>query len=878
VTDAGHAGIDRGVGRRIHVHGSGAVGDRVSVKAGYAAAGRDVHLHLAGEPSEPDLYQYQLPPDIGDFTGRDTDISRLRRLLERAARPEETSAVVSAIAGKPGVGKTALATKVAHQVSDQFPDGQLYVDLRGAAPDRLDPFDALGDILLSLGVARAAIDDNFGQRQRQYRALLAPQRMLVLLDNAGSASQVRPLLPSGPSCAALITSRRPLTSLGAEVLRLDVLSPDDAVDLLGKIAGKERIAAQASQAYRIARLCGYLPLAIRIAGAKLAARPHWPLARLADRLSDERDRLAVLNADDLGVRASVALSYEGLDADQRRIFRLLGLLKPSDFPAWVAAALLDEDLDIGEELVEQLVEAQVLEVAREALDASAGQPQEPGGDLQGTRYRFHDLLRAFARERLEEDASWDRQAALERALNAYLVLARRAAAQLDPARRIADPPTEPERLGYRFRVPDRLLADPGQWLTVERVSLIAALEQAYERGLWELTWKLAAALAYFFDLRNHWTDWQHTQEVALEATRQAANRSAEAQGLRSLGRAHLRQNHLKEAIDHFNKSLLIFEEVGDQRGEARTLNDLADAHVEQSHFEEAIQCLDRCRAIFERLGDRGGQAWTTFSVGTIHRIQGRYVAALDCFQQVRQEMRKLDDRRGEAYALINCGIVCRQRDFLDTALCYFAMSLPIFQKVGDGDGQAWYLVNIGHVFRKRGRLEDALRVHTDALTYFRRVGDRRGQAWVLLNIGHVSRAQAWARLEAGHVSGAGKHLEDAMASLNESLSAFYELGDQRGQAWAFVSLGEVHRLCGEPEDALVNLGRALPVLRRVRERLWEAKALSIRGHVLAEQGELGDAARDWHEALKILTEIGLDARAKRVQEWLEERTPAEGPA
>ena len=526
---------------RVRVVDSGAVGDSVHLEGTYVG-GRDVHVHLESDLERADLYMYQLPPDIGDFTGRGADLARLRRLLGRKRR--DTPVVISAIAGKAGVGKTALATKAAHQLRSRFPDGQLYVNLRGTEAQRLDPADVLGEFLLALGVARSAIPDDLNERASRYRARLADRSVLVLLDNAVSESQVRMLLPGSSSSAALITSRVKLNGLeGANFVTLEVLEAEEAIRLLAKIAGRRRVAAEPDAARRIVELCGHLPLAVRIAGAKLAARPHWPLRRLVERLTDERRRLAELTIGDLEVRASFALSYKGLTADEQRAFRLLGLLEAPDFPSWVAGAMLDEHPSDAEELVERLVEAHVLEVAREAGDAGAAAPPDPAIEPHGARYRFHDLLRVFARERLLDDAPQNREAALQRALQAYLLLAAQAAALVDPARRIRDAGGRagPEPLGEQFHIPGRLLDNPVTWLAMERTSLIAAVEQAHERGLWELCWKLAASLAYICDLHNHWTDWQHTQELALDASRQARNRHAEANGLRSLGTVHLRQ-------------------------------------------------------------------------------------------------------------------------------------------------------------------------------------------------------------------------------------------------------------------------------------------------------------------------------------------------
>lgn len=363
-----------------------------------------------------------LPPDISDFVGRQDALRQIRGLIEGGQDRSGTAVTISSIAGKAGVGKTALAVRVAHQLMPHFPDGQLYVNLRGAEARPVPPDTVLERFLRVLGVDRSAIPEDLEQRVMLYRARLAGKRVLVLLDNAASAAQVRPLLPGAASCAVLVTSRIRLPELeGAHPVLLDVLDQPQAVELLGNIAGPARVLAETGPADEIVTLCGRLPLAVRIAGARLALKAHWRLSRLADRLRDERQRLNELRTGDLEVRASFALSYDGQPAPERRAFRLLGVLDLPEFAAWVAAALLDRPVEQAADLLERLVDAQLLEPAGE----------DPSGEI---RYRFHDLLRVFARERLrDEEPPESRQAALNRALRAYLVLTERAGMMLGHA-------------------------------------------------------------------------------------------------------------------------------------------------------------------------------------------------------------------------------------------------------------------------------------------------------------------------------------------------------------------------------------------------------------------------------------------------------------
>ncbi len=387
-----------------------------------AIAGRDLTINQYLQERGPIVTSlFQLPPDIGDFTGRGIMRDELLSLLS-SETDSAKAIVISSIAGVAGIGKTALAVHIAHKLADRYSDGQLYIDLRGASDERLDPSAVLGEFLRALGLAGRSIPDGLDERARLYRAGLSHRRILVVLDNAANEAQVRPLLPGSATCGVIITSRRRLAALaGSKTFSLDVLGQAEALELLRKICGPDRIDEEPAAAVDIVTLCGFMPLAIRIAGARLVQRSHWRIRHLADILANERQRLSALEAGDLEVRSSFALSYDNEEADVRRLFRLLGLIKTVDFAGWVAAPLLNCDQSSAEELVDRLVDAQLLDVA--------------GRDAAGeTRYRFHDLLRVYARERLADEESPESAAAGERRLiAAYLRLAERSHLRQWPA-------------------------------------------------------------------------------------------------------------------------------------------------------------------------------------------------------------------------------------------------------------------------------------------------------------------------------------------------------------------------------------------------------------------------------------------------------------
>jgi DNA-binding SARP family transcriptional activator len=422
------------------------------------------HAILTGDPmlatpGTPSIAPAQLPADINDFTGRETQLATVAHL---ARTTDRSASVLVAITGKAGVGKTALAVHAAHRLRDQYPDGQLFVNLRGTEATPLCATDVLARFLRSLGVDPTAIPDDAEERAALYRSRLADRRLLILLDDAACEAQLRPLLPGTSGCAVLVTSRARLAGLaGARVVDLDVFEPDQALELLARAAGPQRMAAEPAAAQEIVRLCGFLPLAVRVAGARLGARPHWPLSRLEADLTDEDTRLDTLRLGDLEVRASIARSYETLDVMARRAFRLLGLLEIREFAPWVTAALLDIPQAKAEELMDTLVDLHLLDVA--------------GRDASGRlRYRFHDLLRAYARELVAvAEPENCRFAALDRAFGGWLALAEEAGRTLADSSFAGAPVTvtcwRPEESVVRS-----VLTDPAGWFEAEWAALMLA--------------------------------------------------------------------------------------------------------------------------------------------------------------------------------------------------------------------------------------------------------------------------------------------------------------------------------------------------------------------------------------------------------------------
>ncbi len=688
---------------------------RVPARAPRPRAARAAASPPATVRREGPVTPIQLPGDVASFTGRRRELRRLRELLASTGR--RSAAVVSAIYGIAGVGKSALAVRAAHALAAHFPDGQLYVDLRGASASGsspLAPLEVLGPFLRALGVDGEDVPVELEGAVARFRSLLTGRRVLVVLDNAASAEQVRPLLPAAPGSAAIVTSRQALFMLeGAVILQLDVLSPKESVALLRRLAGTERVAAEPSVALTVALQCGCLPLALRIAGARLAARPSWPLHALAEQLADERRRLDRLQLEGggLGVRASFQLGYQALldsegGALAARTFRLLGLLDGADVSIPVAAALVDQPPGTVETVLERLVDAQVL------------QSPSPG------RYRLHDLLRLFAREKADQDERVAaRRAALRRALRCYLATAQRANELVAPAdlRRSGG-----GGAGGVALVDRRSALD---WLETERGNLIAAARQAaVEPGpLATATVGLASALFWFLQTRGYWHDWENLNQLAVQVTRRLGDRMRESQALSDLAGAHHRLGRVDAAITCLEEALQIHRDLGNRPGEQAVLSNLGIAYRRSGRLEDAIASCDHSLEISRESGDRYGEAVLHNSIGKIYREQQRFDKAITSYVESLSIFQELSDAYGQGNALANLGEVCCVAGRADEAVAYCTRSLTLFREVGDRSDEAEALWRLGSALDALGQRDQARASWNEALAIFEAIGAPRAK-------------------------------------------------------------------------------------------------------------------------------------------------------
>ncbi|MEN3613661.1 BTAD domain-containing putative transcriptional regulator [Plantactinospora sp. ZYX-F-223] len=807
----------------------------------------------------------QLPLDVGDFVGRGRE---LKQLLDELRQPAGGGPAVVVVSGPPGVGKSALGIRVAHQVRADFPDGQWYVRLRGAGPGRRDPAHVLAELLRTAGVNPVGLPDGTDERAALLRSRLADRRVLLLLDDAADAAQVAPLLPGRPGCAVLITSRSDLggvTALyGARRLVLGLLVPDEAHELLRRIVGPDQLGAE--EAAELADLCGRLPLALRIVAANLAGRPSLDPSRYASQLA-AGDRLAKLTADgdeNLTVRSAFDLSYAGSDEAQRRAFRLLGLVPGPDVSVPGAAALFGLDEERAGRLLDQLAAANLVE--RHTME----------------RFRLHDLLRLYAADRAAADESADeRAAALRRLFDWYLYGANDATIRCYPMMYPARLPESPSGL----RTPEHESARAAlDWLDAERAGICAAVQYAARQGPTRYAWLLTYAIRPDMLLRYHMAELDAMSEAALDAARRTADQRAEAMMLLTRGTLGVATNRFQEALGHLAEA-----------------QPLAEAH-QQAELAASIANI-----------------W-----GLVHLNLGELTQAAAQFDRSLRWVDVIGEsaRARTISTLINLGVARLELGELDRARTYFARALELAETHGSPFSAATALVNLAAVELELGNLDRALVLFEDSLGRYQECGARpeeaiarQGLATVHRDAGRYDRAEKQARLavELTEQIGHRRYAADSLATL----ASIYLLTDRPDLAVAHyarshdlaVELGyprvEIESLAGLALlEALGTDGAAPPPGPTVREplpsppdvpitvvgppatggpgtpagpsgtvlsearpdavdraraaglRLMEAKALVLRARVRLREGRLDDASDDAELALTLHRESG----------------------
>ncbi|MEV0452254.1 BTAD domain-containing putative transcriptional regulator [Streptomyces sp. NPDC050600] len=651
----------------------------------------------------------QLPACPRWFTGRDQQLAELDKALDGSDAPGR-AVVISVIGGIGGIGKTRLVLHWSHQNLDRFPDGQLYVDLRGfdaSGEPPVAPAVAVRGFLDALGVAAQSVPLDVQAQIGLYRSLVQGRRMLIVLDNAADTEQVAALFPGSATCTVLVTSRRRLAGLvsthGARLLTLDVLSDSEARELLARHVGHDRGAAEPDAVAGLLEHCAGLPLAISVVGARAATHPAFPLAVLAEELKDESARLDALDAGDLtaNVRAAFTVSYNALTPGAADVFQLMGLAPGPEIGLAALAGVIAWPAPVLRATLRELENAHLI------------QQPDPG------RYRLHDLARLYAVERAAAERADGSDEALLRVVDFYLETAGTAARRLDPHRDDIRPAT------VRPGVTPLPLADHDAaltWFTVEHAVLLSAIDLAVRTSHDAHAWQLARAVETFFDHRGHWHDWTVVQHIALEAARRLGNESWKAASHRSLGNVYTQIGRLDEGHTHFRHALVLYEALGDRDSQAHTHRGLGWVRNQQGRQRDALDHAEQALTLYRQTGHRTGQAKALNNIGWLNIALGDHRAALTYCTQAVELNQAIADRQGEAGAWDSLGYAHHHlAEYADALDCY-RRALVLDRSFGDRYGETEIHHHLGDTHHALADTQEARRAWRRALAIADEIG------------------------------------------------------------------------------------------------------------------------------------------------------------
>ncbi|HEV2377969.1 MAG TPA: BTAD domain-containing putative transcriptional regulator [Streptosporangiaceae bacterium] len=665
----------------------------------------------------------QLPCAVPHFTGRADELRAMSGLLERAS--SGGAVVVSAVGGTAGIGKTALAVHWAHQVTGRFPDGQLYVNLRGfdASGTHVSATEALRGFLAALGVAPQQVPRTQDEQAALFRSLTADRRMLILLDNARDSSHARPLLPGSPGCQVVVTSRVQLAGLvaaeGAHPITLGLLDRPQSRELLADRIGDERLAAEPGPARELISLCAGLPLALAIVGARAAIAPTLKLATLAAELRDTKHRLDALELGEAGdggasMRSVFSWSYRQLTPLAAHMLRLLGVHPGPDITAPAAASLAGAGLRDAARALAELARANLI------TEHMTG------------RFTFHDLLRIYASEQAGHDDEECREAT-HRALDHYLHTAYAAASLIgvvDPLGKgatLSGPlaGVTPETLDGREQAVD--------WFESERAVLLAVISLAADTGFDSHAWQIACVLSPFFDWRGYWHDWASAQQAALAAAQRRGDKRGQAHAHLGLGRAFNRIASFDDSDAHLRQAGEVYREVGDLIGEARAVHSRSVLYESQGRYQDSLGCAQACLELYRAGGHQAGEVTALNAVGWFHALLGRHEEALGHCQLALELGRQLGDLRAQASTHDSLGYVHSHMGQHDQAITCYRNALRLVTGLADRMAEADVRVHIGDAEHAAGHPDRARESWLRALT-------------ILDGCGHLAAGQVRAKL------------------------------------------------------------------------------------------------------------------------------------
>ena len=790
---------------------------------------------MVRRPGEPVSSLRSLPRDAAVFTGRARELKHLAAVTTRKRRGELVS--VHAVNGMAGIGKTTFAVHAAHQLADQFPDGQVFLRLHAHTPGQrpVDPAEALSTLLLAAGVSPWHIPPGLEARAASWRSHLAGKRMLLVLDDAAGSDQVQPLLPGTADCLVIVTSRRRLTALEAIPISLDTLSPTEAASLFTCSARRPGLRPDDSAVAETVRLCGFLPLAIRLAAARLEHHPSRTVSDLARELESARNGPAAMQAEDISVAAAFDLSYQDLAPDQQRMFRRLGLHPGTDIDVRAAAALDDAELAQARRDIEALYDQNLL--------------TEPAHG----RYRMHDLIRDHARSLANADPAAERDAAVDRLLEYYLRCVRAASFQLE--RRV------PARPPLTIGTPPGHIPDPpgdqgaSAWMDKERQNLLAVVTYAALNGRHLYAAAIPAEMHSFLRRSGDWHTALALHQDAVRAAHQANDRLAEAGAVADLGDTQYLTGDYRRATATLRQALKLYRELAlDTRLEqaniltnlGQPLNLIGDTPGAVIHQEQALH-------LYRQLGAQLGEATALNRLGVLQACTGPYPDALSSYIEALDLYRSLGSTLGQAQAMSNLGKLQLLTGDLEAAAANLTGALELQRQLGSIVGEANTLTTLGALQTMTGDHKAASASLEYALEANRRIRGRLGEARVLTQLGILQ------QMTQDH--------QAASASVAKAIELSRELGYPLGEAEALNTAGDVSLASAHLSKARASYERAREIAIAMQSEPEEARAIEGIGLCHLRDGKQAEGVEPLRHALAIYEKIGSSS-AGRVRRLL----------
>jgi tetratricopeptide (TPR) repeat protein/transcriptional regulator with XRE-family HTH domain len=837
--------LERGINRRAHKDTARLLADALRL-TGPARA--EFEAIARGRPGPDGLGSggaaaaatRTLPRDIASFTGRQ---QQLQELVGAATSAANSGGVVSihAIGGMAGIGKTAFAVHAAHRLADRFPGGQIFLPLHGHTPGQrpVDPGDALASLLLTAGVPAAQIPPDLETRMALWRDRLAGKQLLLVLDDAASSEQVRPLLPGAGGSLVLVTSRRHLSALEDTIaVNLDTLPPEEAGALLVRLAGRPGLTPGDPAVAEITRLCGFLPLAIGMVARQLHHHPAWTAAGQAAELASAQDRLELMATENISVAVAFNLSYQDLTPDQQGLFRRLSLHPGTDVDAYAAAALDGTGPAAARRGLEALYDQYLL--------------TEP---TRG-RFRMHDLIREHAHALADHlDPDSDRDQAIARLLDYYQYAAALADARIarhtrtNPFLAVSIRPAAVPALADR----EHALA----WARPERANLLACLDYATRTGQHARVVALTVGIAALLRHDGPWAEAITRTATAVRLARHLGDRRGQADALTILGEVQQLTGDDPDAARDLEEALDIYRDIGDQLGQANALRYLGQSRRPAGDYPGAARDLAEALGIYQDLGDQLGQANALAGLGIVGRLSGDYPGAARDLAEALGLFQDIGDQLGQANALSNLGEVLLVTGDYQAAGHAETEALRIERALGNRLGQANAICNLGLVRQATGDYQGAAEAQAEALGIYQDLGDRRGQAIALMCLANALRLT-------GDYPAADQAVEQALA-------VFRDIGDRGGEVEALNEAGAVRRVCGDLRQASSLHKQALDLARQIGSSWDEAHALAGLGRCALAAGHTGEAEGNLRQALEIFQRIGT-AEATDVAAELEDLT------